>query len=135
MYHLLTAYEFDAAEAYRIGLVQEVVPVGKELDRAIEVAEQTTIRAPLAIQETKASSRRFVEEGFSAAVAALDPTQAMLAASEDAEEGLRSSLSDAPRSLEGGSFRTSCVERPVNTECLSLKDVALPRELLLKNHC
>jgi enoyl-CoA hydratase/carnithine racemase len=29
MRHLLTADEFDAAEALRIGLVQEVVPVGQ----------------------------------------------------------------------------------------------------------
>ncbi|GIT00507.1 MAG: hypothetical protein CM1200mP26_22190 [Acidimicrobiales bacterium] len=32
MYHLLTSDEFDATEAYRIGLVQEVVPAGTQLD-------------------------------------------------------------------------------------------------------
>lgn len=29
MYHLLTSDEFDAEETYRIGLVQEVVPLGQ----------------------------------------------------------------------------------------------------------
>ncbi len=90
MYHLLTADEFDAQEAYRIGLVQEVVPTGKELERAIEIAEQISACAPLAVQATKASSRRYIIEGFNAAVAALTPVQAELIASEDAKEGVQS---------------------------------------------
>lgn len=90
MYHLLTSDEFDAAEAYRIGLVQEVVPAGTELERAIEIAEQIAALAPLAVQETKASSRRFVVEGFDACVAAFEPTQKRLMESEDAKEGVRS---------------------------------------------
>ena len=90
MYHLLTSDEFDAAEAYRIGIVQEVVPAGTQLDRAIEIAEQIAELAPLAVQETKASSRRYVIEGFDAAVAALGPTQKRLIATEDAKEGVQS---------------------------------------------
>jgi enoyl-CoA hydratase/carnithine racemase len=90
MYHLLTADEFDATEAYRIGLVQEVVPAGTQLDRAIELAEQIAALAPLAVQETKASSRRFVVEGFDACVAAMGPTQKRLMKSEDAKEGVQS---------------------------------------------
>ena len=90
MYHLLTSDEFDAEEAKRIGLVQEVVPVGRQLERAIEIAEVIASGAPLAVQETKASSRRFVEQGYDAAVAALGPTQKSLLASEDAQEGVQS---------------------------------------------
>ncbi|MDG2272816.1 MAG: crotonase/enoyl-CoA hydratase family protein, partial [Halioglobus sp.] len=85
MYHLLTSDEFDAQEAYRIGFVQEVVPVGKQLDRALEIADVIAAQAPLAVQATKASSRRFVEEGFTAAVRELGPTQQRLMASEDAD--------------------------------------------------
>jgi enoyl-CoA hydratase len=90
MYHLLTSDEFDAQEAYRIGFVQEVVPAGTQLERAIEIAELIATQAPLAVQETKASSRRFVEEGFAAAVAEFAPTQRRLLASEDAKEGVQS---------------------------------------------
>lgn len=90
MYHLLTSDEFDAQEAYRIGLVQEVVPVGEQLKRAIEIAELIAAQAPLAVQATKASSRRFVEEGFEAAVRELGPTQQRLMTSEDAKEGVQS---------------------------------------------
>ncbi len=90
MYHLLTSDEFDASEAYRIGLVQEVVPLGRQLERAIELAETICRGAPLAVQETKASSKRFIDEGFNAAVAAFAETQARLIASEDAAEGVQS---------------------------------------------
>ena len=90
MYHLLTSDEFDAEEAKRIGLVQEIVPVGRQLERAIEIAEVIASGAPLAVQETKASSRRFVEQGYDAAVAALGPSQKSLLASEDAQEGVQS---------------------------------------------
>ncbi len=88
MYHLLTSDEFDAAEAYRIGLVQEVVPAGTQLDRAIEIAEVICTNAPLAVQATKASSARYVREGEEACIAALGPTQARLASSADAAEGV-----------------------------------------------
>jgi enoyl-CoA hydratase len=90
MYHLLTSDEFDAEEAKRVGLVQEIVPAGRQLDRSIEIAESIAACAPLAVQATKASSRRFVEEGFDAAVAAMGPTQRELLLSEDAKEGVQS---------------------------------------------
>ena len=88
MYHLLTCDEFNAHEAHRIGLVQEVVQTGTELDRAIEIAERICEMAPLAVQETKASSRRWLNEGFKACVEALGPVQARLLATEDAKEGV-----------------------------------------------
>src|SRR5262249_24583392 len=40
MYHLLVLDEFDAAEARRCGLVQEVVPAGTQLTRALALAEK-----------------------------------------------------------------------------------------------
>jgi len=90
MYHLLTSDEFDAAEAYRIGIVQEVVPAGKQLDRALELAERIASQAPLAVQATKASARRFYTEGFEACVEALGRVQTELLATEDAKEGVQS---------------------------------------------
>ena len=90
MYHLLTCDEFDAHEAHRIGLVQEVVCAGTELERATEIAEKISKMAPLAIQETKASSRRWINEGFKATVDAFGPIQAHLMSTEDAKEGVAS---------------------------------------------
>ena len=90
MYHLLTSDEFDAAEAHRIGLVQEVVPTGTQLDRAIEIAEKICEGAPLAVQATKASSAIYLRDGEEACIEALGPKQAELASSEDAAEGVTS---------------------------------------------
>ena len=90
MYHLLTSDEFDAAEAYRIGLVQEVVPAGTQLDRAVELAERIATQAPLAVQATKASARRYLNEGVDACIASLGPVQARLLSTEDAHEGVQS---------------------------------------------
>ena len=50
MYHLLLCDEFDAHEAHRIGLVQEVVPAGTQVARAVEIAERIAANAPLRIQ-------------------------------------------------------------------------------------
>ncbi len=101
MLHLLTSDEFDAEEARRIGLVQEIVPRGRELARALEIAEKIASMAPLAVQATKASSRRFVEQGFAAAVAAFSDDQAKLAATRDAEEGVASFVERRDPRFEG----------------------------------
>ena len=101
MYHLLTSDEFDSEEAYRIGLVQEVVPAGSELNRALELAERICEMAPLAVQETKASSKRFLDEGFRACVDALGTVQSKLMASEDAEEGVASFIERRSAKFKG----------------------------------
>lgn len=90
MYHLLTSDEFNAAEAYRIGMVQEVVPAGAQFDRALALAERIATQAPLAVQATKASARRWANEGVEACIAQLSPVQSELIATEDAAEGVRS---------------------------------------------
>ena len=82
--------EFDAAEALRCGLVQEIVPAGQELERAIVLAEKIAKLAPLAIQATKASARLYSLQGQEAAVAEFRETQQRLANSEDAAEGVAS---------------------------------------------
>src|SRR3954468_3804503 len=65
---LLTGDEFDAAEALRIGLVQEVVAPGDHLDRAVELAERIASRsAPLAVRTTPAAAPPPNREGERAA--------------------------------------------------------------------
>ena len=49
---LLTGEEFGAEHAHRIGLVQEVVPVGAQHERATEIADRIATQAPLGVQAT-----------------------------------------------------------------------------------
>jgi enoyl-CoA hydratase/carnithine racemase len=88
---LLTGDEFDAAEAYRIGLVQEVVEPGQQLVRAIELATTiATKAAPLGVKTTLASAHRARLDGEAAAFARLDADVAELFDTEDGSEGVRS---------------------------------------------
>lgn len=89
---LLTADTFDAAEAYRIGLVQEVVPDGTHLDRAVEIAHTIARQAPLGVQATLRSARQAVRDGDAAAEADLVPTVQRLFTSEDAAIGVQAFL-------------------------------------------
>jgi len=90
MYHLLLVDEFDAAEALRCGLVQEVVPAGTQRARASELAERICALAPLAVQATKASALRYAREGEETCIDELGAAQARLARTEDAREGVDS---------------------------------------------
>ena len=72
MYHLLRADEFSAAEAYRIGLVQEVVEPGEQIDRAIALARELLPRARRsALVHTIANARLALDEDEPAAIAAI----------------------------------------------------------------
>jgi enoyl-CoA hydratase len=90
MRYLLTGDEFDAREGYRIGLVQEVTPLGQHVERAIAFAETVAAQAPLAVRATLLSARKSVLEGHPAAFKALLPQYHDLEKSEDAKEGVRS---------------------------------------------
>ena len=89
MRYMLTGEEWNAEEARRLGLVQEIVPTGKQLDRAIELAEEIAAAAPLGVRATLQSSRQALAAEEAAAYAALTPVRARLAQSEDAKEGQR----------------------------------------------
>jgi enoyl-CoA hydratase len=87
---LLTAETFDATEAHRIGFVQEVVPAGAQLARAVALAEVIAAQAPLGVYATLVSSRAALAETEAAAAARLLPDLQPLMASDDMQEGLRS---------------------------------------------
>lgn len=88
--YLLTGDEFGAAEALRLGFVQEVVPAGRQLERALEIAQSIAEQAPLAVRASLASSRRYAERGPLGMREDMEVVQKKLAATEDAAEGVRS---------------------------------------------
>jgi len=85
---LLTGDDFDAAEALRIGLVQEVVPHGEQLTRALALAEVIAAQAPLGVYATLASSRAAIPSAEVAAGKRLMPDLQPIMKSADVEEGL-----------------------------------------------
>jgi enoyl-CoA hydratase len=89
---ILTGDEFDAAEAHRIGLVQELADDGvAAVARATEIAHTIADRcAPLGVRTSLASAHRARDEGDAAAVARLDRDVARLFASADGREGIAS---------------------------------------------
>lgn len=90
---ILTGDEFSAEEALRIGVVQEVVPAGEQLDRAIALAEFIAERAaPLAVRGALETAHRAIDEGHDASVAKYTDDIAKLFGSEDAQEGVMSFL-------------------------------------------
>jgi enoyl-CoA hydratase/carnithine racemase len=98
---ILTGDELDAAEAHRIGLVQEVVPKGKQLERAIAIAETIAAQAPLGVQATLRNARLAAEGSFRDAVSALMPEIMHLMKTDDAREGLMSFLERRAAKFEG----------------------------------
>jgi enoyl-CoA hydratase/carnithine racemase len=90
MYHLLLCDEFGAEQAYRIGLVQEVTPVGRQVERAMEIAGVIAANAPLGIQVTKEAGRKFIEAGEQAAIDVIPEIRQRVMGTADAAEGIRS---------------------------------------------
>jgi enoyl-CoA hydratase len=88
MRYLLTGDEWGPDEARRLGLLQEITPPGKQLDRAIELAGKIAAVAPLGVRATLASAHQPLS-GEDAAFAALPAAFARLAQSEDAKEARR----------------------------------------------
>ena len=83
---VLTGEPMDAAEALRLGLVDEVRPTGQGLARAKELAGTIAERAPVAVQLAKLMVNAAEGEEASAAIEIL--AGALAAGTADAREGV-----------------------------------------------
>ena len=101
MYHLLRADEFDAAEAYRIGLVQEVVEPGQQANRSIALARELLQCAPLALVHTIANARLACDVDEPAAIAAIPAMATAVQSTEDFAEGIASFVERRPARFTG----------------------------------
>jgi enoyl-CoA hydratase/carnithine racemase len=90
MYHLFLCDEFKADRALKIGLVQEVVPAGTQIERAMEIAQTIAKNAPIGIQITKQAALQFIEVGEKAAIDIIPSIRDRVMNTEDMKEGIQS---------------------------------------------
>lgn len=88
----LTGDRIDAAEALRIGLVDEVVPHARLEQRTFEIAERIASRSALAVRLAKRAVRASAKLPLSQGLRYEQSLFALAMASEDKEEGVRAFL-------------------------------------------
>jgi enoyl-CoA hydratase/carnithine racemase len=101
MYHLMLCDEFDAQRALQIGLVQEVVPAGQQVERAMELARQIARNAPIGLRAMKEAALRYIQVGEAMAIAALPTIHERVMGTEDAKEGIRSFVERRQAQFQG----------------------------------
>jgi crotonobetainyl-CoA hydratase len=102
---LLTGRRMPAAEAARWGLVNDVVPAGRLLDRAMSLARTIGESAPLAVAAVKeiraATESLSVEDGYALLRTGHLPVYRAMLRSADAEEGPRAFVERRPPRWKG----------------------------------
>lgn len=99
--YLLTGDWFDAEEAYRLGLVQEVVTPEQCLPRALEIAGKIAQQAPLGVQAVLRSTRLSQSAGAETALGKLHGQILRLFLSKDAQRGMEAFRKRTTAEFEG----------------------------------
>jgi methylglutaconyl-CoA hydratase len=89
---LLTGRLFDAPEAHRLGLVNEVVPAEQLLDRARELASQLLENSPSSVRATKKLINGYIASDLNQQLAQAIEDNARIRTTADFREGITSFL-------------------------------------------
>lgn len=89
---LLTGDEFGAADAQRLGLVQEIAAPGQALEQAVGIAQRISAQAPLGVAATLKSARLAQHDPETAKAALYDDVRALMS-TEDAQAAVVAFLS------------------------------------------
>jgi len=86
---IFTGKSIDAQEAYRIGLVNKVVPLEKLMEAAKEVASEICQVAPLAVRKSKEAMLKGINMPLEYGLELEDTLVGYVTASEDFAEGIK----------------------------------------------
>ena len=86
---ILTGEAISALRALELGLINRVVPRGRSLEVALELAEKIALGAPLAIRYSRAVARASLGLGEADVIAGLKEMYVEMMRSHDAKEGVR----------------------------------------------
>ncbi len=89
---LLTGDLVDAQEAYRIGLINKVVPKNELEQATMELAQKLASKSPIAMQMGKQSFYTMSDMEYNKALKYLGEISYIQTSSEDAQEGIRAFL-------------------------------------------
>ena len=98
---IFTAERIDAQEAYRIGLVNKVVPPDQLLPEAMKLAERICKNAPLAVRAAKEAVYRGMDLPLPEALWLEEFLAEPVRQSEDAKEGPRAFFEKRPTQFKG----------------------------------
>ena len=98
---LLTGKVFDAQEAYRAGLVNEVVPLAQVKDRALEVAQQFASLPPIAVRAIKEAVVRGTSMDLPNAISFANSLGVLTRYTQDAREGPQAFTEKRPPVYKG----------------------------------
>ncbi len=90
MRYMLAGDTFSAEDGLRMGLVQILAAEGEHLQQALSVAKRVADNAPLAVQACLANARLAKRDGSAAALEDIQETGRVIAATDDACEGIMS---------------------------------------------
>jgi len=98
---ILTGDFIDAQEAYRIGLVNRVVPSEKLMEAAMELAQKIALRPPLAVRYAKEAVNRSQEGAAGSGFALESYLHALSCTTEDKKEGVAAFLEKRKGEFKG----------------------------------
>ena len=99
--YLLTGDALPAAEAERIGLVNQVVPAAALLDEAMKFAARLAAGAPLAVRYTKLAVNKLVKDALNVAFDTSTALELVTFQSDDHKEALAAIREKRPTQFKG----------------------------------
>jgi len=98
---IFTGDMIDAAEAYRIGLVDEIYPPEELMDRAMELARKIVAKAPMAVTAAKEAINRGLDVNLSAGCDLEKAHFGNIFGTADAKEGMAAFLEKRAADFKG----------------------------------